>query len=101
VAIKKSYFSTYGWEVDDAYYKINGWQLLDAETNLYNFSVAVYRNKKARTDELDPIIVNSMKLVVDEDSFDDDLSESDNFKTVGYTHLRSLTKSFIQDAKDV
>ena len=42
-----------------------------------------------------------MKLVVDEDSFDDDLSESDNFKTVGYTHLRSLTKSFIQDAKDV
>ena len=101
MAIEKSFFSTYGWEVPDAYYKIDGWELINEETNEYNFQVKVFRNEHARTNDHAPLTINRMRMTIDTSTFSDSLSEENNFKTRAYSHLKNLTKSFRDDSKDV
>ena len=101
MAIKKSYFSQYGWEVPDAYYKIDGWSLIDEEENSYDFAVGVYRNAQARNDDKEPITTNLMRVIIDKDIFDPNLSEEDNMKTQGYGVLKNLTRSFVNEAINV
>ena len=98
MAIEKSFFSQYGWEVPDAYYKIDGWSLIDEEENSYDFAVGVYRNAQARNDNKEPITTNLMRVNIDTNTFDSNLSEEDNMKTQAYNNLKTLTRSFIDEA---
>ena len=101
MAIEKSFFSQYGWEVPDAYYKIDGWSLIDEEENSYDFAVGVYRNAQARNDNKEPITTNLMRVNIDTNTFDSNLSEEDNMKTQAYNNLKTLTRSFIDEAINV
>ena len=42
-----------------------------------------------------------MKFTIDRSSFDENKTELENFKTQGYEHLKTLTKSFVNDSIDV
>ena len=101
MAIEKSFFSQYGWEVPDAYYKIDGWSLIDEKENSYDFAVGVYRNAQARNDNKEPITTNLMRVNIDTNTFDSNLSEEDNMKTQAYNNLKTLTRSFIDEAINV
>ena len=70
MAIEKSFFSQYGWEVPDAYYKIDGWRIMNEEENSYEFAVGVYRNVQARNDNKEPITTNLMRVIIDRGTFD-------------------------------
>ena len=84
MAIEKSFFSQYGWEVPDAYYKIDGWRIINEEENSYEFAVGVYRNAQARNDNKEPITTNLMRV-----------------KTKAYNNLKTLTRSFVNEAVNV
>ena len=101
MAIEKSYFSTYGWEVPDAYYKVNSWTLMDKENDVYDFGIGVYRNELQRTEDKPPLTTNTITVNIDRENFDESKSEEDNLKTQAYRHLKNLTKSFKNDSKDV
>ena len=98
MAIEKSFFSQYGWEVPDEYYKIDGWRIINEEKNSYEFAVGVYRNAQARNDNKEPITTNLMRVVIDRGAFDSNLSEDDNLKTQAYNNLKTLTRSFVEEA---
>ena len=101
MAIEKSYFSTYGWEISDAYYKI-GEDFFQLDNNLYEADIFIYRNEQKRNDnENDYLRHNKMKFTIDRSSFDENKTELENFKTQGYEHLKTLTKSFVNDSIDV
>ncbi len=109
VAIRKNYLSTYGWEVDDAYYKVDDdyHKLPDDQTpknddgtlkNYWVFTVNVFRNEAARTLNNHPLAQNVMKIEVPDDVATDDLNA---MKTECYNQLKVLTNSFINDGADV
>jgi hypothetical protein len=101
MAIQKSYFSTYGWEIATAYYKIEKCNRID-NNDLYEFVVYVYNNESARQKNPDrPLATNRFKKTIDTSLFDDNLSEEENIKTAGYNELKKLTKSFINESIDV
>ena len=101
MAIEKSFFSQYGWEVPDAYYKIDGWSLINEEENSYDFAIGVYRNAQARNENKEPITTNLMRMIIDRNTFDSNLSEEDNMKTQAYNKLKNLTRSFVNEAVSV
>lgn len=109
VAIKKNYLSTYGWEVDDAYYKVNDdyHKLPDDQTpknddgtlkNYWVFTVSVFRNESARSLSQPPLAENVMKIEV-ADSVD--TTNLNDMKTACYDQLKVLTSSFINEGEDV
>jgi len=105
VAIEKSYLSTYGWEVDDAYYKVRDdyFKLSeDASDKRYQYCFEVFRNKEARDRGDKPLSANfKMVTEIDTSLFDNKLSETDNIKTQLYEHLKNFTNSFKTEGKDV
>ena len=101
MAIEKSFFSQYGWEVPDAYYKIDGWSLINEEENSYDFAIGVYRNAQARNENKEPITTNLMRMIIDRNTFDSNLSEEDNMKPQAYNNLKNLTRSFVNEAVNV
>ena len=66
-----------------------------------HFQVKVFRNEHARTNDHAPLTINRMRMTIDTSTFSDSLSEENNFKTLAYSHLKNLTKSFRDDSKDV
>ena len=73
MAIEKNYLSTYGWEVPDAYYKLDdSYHKLpldqtpknddDSYKNYWVFTVNVYRNRASRDLSQDPLAQNVMKI---------------------------------------
>ena len=105
MAIEKNYFSTYGWEIDDAYYKIRDDYTKEDELNddskTYNYVFEVFRNKDSRDAGQDPISSSRFTIEVDKSKFDKKLSDKDNFLTAGYVYLKNLTNSFKNEGKDV
>ena len=106
MAIEKNYYSTYGWEVNDAYYKIrDDYFKLNPDDNddkMYQSCFEVFRNKAARDNGDNPLSANfRMILEIDKSSFDAKLSDDENFKTQMYEHLKNYTNSFKNDGKDV
>ena len=97
MAIEKNYLSTYGWEVPDAYYKVESYHKLE-DTDQWVFTVNVHRNKATRDAGQDPLASNTMKVTV---SNDVDTSDDNAMKTVGYEHLKQLTNSFRTEGTDV
>ena len=109
VAIEKNYFSTYGWEVDDAYYKINDdyIQLADHDCQLdkkgkpiptWLFAVDVFRNKAQRDLGSAPLAVNRLEVQITDSV---DATDDGEMKTKAYEKLKTLTSSFIKEGKDV
>jgi len=105
VAIEKNYFSTYGWEVDDAYYKIKDDYIKsneDEDDHNYQFTFEVFRNKAARDRDEKPLSANyNMRLVIDPTKFDNKLTKDQNIKTQMYEYLKVFTNSFKTEGKDV
>ena len=105
MAIEKNYLSTYGWEVDDAYYKIRRdytkQDVLDDSNKKYVFEFEVFRNKAARDGGLNPIMKNSFTIEIDESKFDSEKSAEDNYISCAYDYLKNLTNSFKKEGKDV
>ena len=75
MAIEKSFFSQYGWEVPDAYYKVADefHKIADHDCplddkgnpkNMWTFSVDIFRNKAARDLGNAPLSSNVMKVEV-------------------------------------
>jgi len=99
VAIEKSYFSQYGWEVPSAYYKVQSWlPIKHMGERWYEFKVEVFKDEQSRTDGMPPIGTNRMKIDV-EDSVD--VTDENEMKTICYNELKVLTKSFRNDGVDV
>ena len=42
-----------------------------------------------------------MRVVIDRGAFDSNLSEDDNLKTQAYNNLKTLTRSFVEEAVNV
>ena len=106
MAIEKNYYSTYGWEVPDAYYKVRDDYFKVEPDNdddkRYQYCFEVFRNKEARDRGDTPLSANfRMILEIDKSSFDAKLSDDENFKTQMYEHLKNYTNSFKNDGKDV
>ena len=109
MAIEKNYLSTYGWEVPDAYYKLDdSYHKLpldqtpknddDSYKNYWVFTVNVYRNKASRDLSQDPLAQNVMKIEVPGNVATDDANA---MKTECYNKLKVLTNSFKNDGTDV
>ena len=105
MAIEKNYLSTYGWEVDDAYYKVRDdyFKLSeDSSDKRYQYCFEVFRNKNARDRGDKPLSANfKMVAEIDSSKFDEKLSDSNNIKTQLYEHLKNYTSSFKNEGKDV
>ena len=105
MAIEKSYLSTYGWEVDDAHYKVRDdyFKLSeDASDKRYQYCFEVFRNKEARDRGDTPLSANfRMILEIDKSTFDNNMTDDENFKTKMYEHLKNFTNSFKNDGLDV
>ena len=78
MAIEKNYLSTYGWEIPDAYYKVESYNKLEG-TNEWVFTVKVHRNKATRDAGQDALASNTMKIPV---SNDVDTSEVTTIKSL-------------------
>ena len=99
MAIEKNYLSTFGWEVPDAYYKVNDdYHMMPNETNVWNFNVNVYRNQAARNLDNAPLATNHFKVTIAEDV---DTNDVDSMKTAAYNALKDLTNSFRTESTDV
>lgn len=105
MAIEKSYLSTFGWEVDDAYYKIRKdytkQDALDDSNKNYVFNFEVFRNKNARDNGLDSLMKNTFTIEIDESTFDNTKSKDDNYMSCAYEYLKNLTNSFKTEGMDV
>lgn len=109
MAIRKNYLSTFGWEVNDAYYKVDDdYHKLPLDQtpkdkkgkhkNYWVFTVNVFRNEDARTLGAVPLAQNVMKVEVPNDVATDDANA---MKTECYNQLKVLTNSFKNDGTDV
>ena len=109
MAIEKNYFSTYGWEVDDAYYKIKDDYIKsneDEDDHNYQFTFEVFRNKAARDLGNAPLSSNVMKVEVLKSVSDKWINSQtktnrNNMKTACYGALKELTHSFRTEGTDV
>lgn len=105
VAIEKNYLSTFGWEVDDAYYKIRKdytkQDILDDSNKNYVFTFEVFRNKNARDSDLAPLMKNTFIIEIDESTFDNAKSKENNYLSCAYGYLKNLTNSFKTEGMDV
>lgn len=102
MAIMKEYLTTYGWTAKNAYFKIDDVHVSPKNDGTYDAKVLVYMNMDKRYEAPDkPLKVNYINFEVDVNNFDPALSELDNLKTFGYTHLKNLTRSFRENSSDL
>ena len=105
MAIEKSYLSTFGWEVDDAYYKIRKdytkHDIADDSNKNYVFTFEVFRNKNARESGLAALMTNTFIIEIDESAFDNAESKENNYLSCAYEYLKNLTTSFKTEGTDV
>jgi len=105
VAIEKSYLSTFGWEVDDAYYKIRKdytkHDIADDSNKNYVFTFDVFRNKNARDTGLSALMTNIFTIEIDESAFNNAESKENNYLSCAYEYLKNLTTSFKTEGTDV
>ena len=106
VAIENNYLSTYGWEVDDAYYKISSvYEKIepdDPSDNNYRFGFEVFRNKAARIKGDAPLMKNfNFPVEIDNSKFDKKKTDDSNRIAQAYEALKNYTNSFKTEGKDV
>ena len=100
MAIEKSFLTTGGVIIDEAYYKI--YDLSHLGENTYQANVWVYTNEYQRQKTSDnPLAKNTMKFEVDPSTFDAKISENENRIKQAYSKLKVLTDSFKNDGTDV
>jgi hypothetical protein len=100
VAIQKKYLSRFGYNVPEAYFKVDSY--INNGLNDYTFYVKIYINESHRFSHPDKALtVNKYKLSINPQDFNNDLTEDENLKTICYNYLKALTKSFINDSIDV
>ena len=105
MAIKKSYLTTNGIIVDEAYYKVH--QLIPWDTenseNTYQAQVWVWANEYQRTKNPDNPLASNIYYTFDADtsSFDAKISNEENRIKQAYNKLKNLTDSFKNDGTDV
>jgi len=105
MAIKKSYLTTAGIIVDEAYYKVHQLIPYDVEVseNTYQVNVWVWANEYQRSKHPDNPLASNIyyKFEVDSSAFDAKISENENRIKQAYSKLKVLTDSFKNDSTDV
>ena len=100
VAIEKSYLTTFGYTLDNAYYKVH--EVVPISGNTHQANVWVFKDKKSRTeDPSTPYQKNRMKFEVDTSTFESGISDNENKVKQAYAKLKILTDSFVNDSTDV
>ncbi len=104
MAIKKSYLTTNGIIVDEAYYKVHQvipWDVENSE-NTYQANVWIWTNEYQRSKNPDtPLAQNYMTFEADPSTFDAKVSDDENKIKQAYSKLKVLTDSFKNDGTDV
>jgi hypothetical protein len=105
MAIKKSYLTSAGIIVDEAYYKVH--QLLPWDTenseNTYQANVWVWATEYQRQTHPDIPLASNIyyKFDIDSSAFDVKVSDEENRIKQAYSKLKNLTDSFKNNSSDV
>ena len=98
MAIKKSFLTTSGILIDEAYYKVS--DIEHSSNNTYKAIVRIYTNEYQRHAHPEqPLAENRMMFEVDPSMFE--VSPDENKIKQAYIKLKSLTDSFKNDSIDV
>jgi hypothetical protein len=105
MAIKKSYLTTNGIIVDEAYYKVHNlipWDTENSE-NTYQANIWVWANEYQRNKNPDNPLTSIIfyTFEVDTSAFDAKISDEENRIKQAYNKLKNLTDSFKNDGTDV